>query len=120
MREISLKTFSVAMTFLECCPLAIEELMLCLPTNFLSKPRDPSIFVVKRLVGTPLVAIMNDQVCSMHVVVIKALQNVSKLLHDSADTPFMLFCYSQIQTWLKPGLSGVCIYGRLPNLQKQE
>ena len=48
---------------------------------------------------TPLVIIMNDQVCSMHVVFMKIFQIMSKLLHDLAPT-LSLFRY-------KPG--GVCL-----------
>ena len=78
----------MAMTFLEACPLA-KELMLCLPSNFLSKPWDPSIIVVV----TPLEAIMNDQVYSSTCDYYEDIVNCAQIAYDSTSTPFLLFRY---------------------------
>ena len=82
--------------------------------QFSLKAMDLNIIVVV----TTFVTIMNGQLCAMHVVIMKLLLIMSKLLHDSVANLFLFLFKSGACLW-PPFTGGLHLLVTLPNLQKQ-
>ena len=92
----------------------MEKTYAVLAFQFSLKAMDLSIIVIV----TPFVTIMNGQLCAMHMVIMKVLLIISKLLHDSVANLFLFLFKTGACLW-PTFTGGQHLLVTLPNLQKQ-